>query len=181
MSTLQISPSIPPPLPRFDANLFRQKLAGLADPDSLDESDVGEMREEQKRLATELCLMLATHFNRKTLEAVTLWSRIGTALATASVKVQDGDMSRFCTLCLETVKAHPGIFAADEKAHTVVSELIGKSPEWRQSFVRYIAGRSFIIVILARAAWEYVKADRAAMWEQRRREIEAAEAEVANG
>lgn len=155
--------------------MFRQKLAGLVDPDSSDDSDVGEMREEQKRLATELCLMLATHFNRKTLEVVTLWSRIGTALATASVKVQDGDMSRFCTLCLETVKAHPGIFAADENAHALVTNLIGKSPEWRQSFVRYIADRSYIVAILARAGWEDVKAERSAMWEQRRREIEAAE------
>lgn len=133
------------------------------------------MREEQKRLATELCLMLATHFNRRILQVVTLWSRIGTALATASVKVQDGDMHRFCTLCLETVKAHPGVFAADDTAAGLVTELIGKSPEWRQSFVRYIAGRSYIVVILARAAWEVVKAERAAMWEQHRKEMEAAE------
>lgn len=139
------------------------------------------MREEQKKLATELCLMLATHFNRKSLEVVTLWSRIGTALATASVKVQDGDMARFCTLCLETVKAHPGIFAADEKAGNLIAALIGKSSEWRQSFVRYIAGRSYIIIVLGRAAWEEVKTERAAMWEQRRREIEAAEGEANSG
>jgi hypothetical protein len=132
-------------------------------------------------MATELCLMLATHFNRKSLEVVTLWSRIGTALATAAVKVQDGDMARLITLCLEHVKAHPGIFAADEAAGKLVADLMSRPPEWRQSFVRYIAGRSFIVIILARAAWENVKAEKAAMWEARRREIEAAEGEVANG
>lgn len=124
--------------------------------------------------------MLATHFNRKMLDPMTLWSRIGTALATSSVKVQDGDLSRFITLCLEAVKAHPGIFAADEKALALVGALIEKSTEWRESFVRYISARSYIVIILGRGAWENVKAERSAMWEQRRKEIEAAETEVEN-
>jgi hypothetical protein len=144
-------------------------LAGIADPDSSDDAGGdGEMREDQKRMATELCLMLATHFNRKTLDAMTLWTRIGTALAVSSVKVQDGDLSRFITLCLETVKAHSGVFAADETALKLVETFVGKSVEWRQSFVRYIAARSYIIIILGRGAWEDVKAERSAMWEQRR-------------
>lgn len=131
-------------------------------------------------MAIELCLLLATHFNRKTLDPMTLWTRIGTALATSSVKVQDGDMGRFITLCLEVVKAHPGIFAADEKALKLIEALMGKSSEWRQSFVRYVAARSYIIIILGRGAWEEVKAERQAMWEKRRQEIEAAEREVEN-
>lgn len=180
MSTLQTRPSMPPPLERFDAVLFRQKLAGLADPESSDDSADGALHDEQKRMATEVCLMLATHFNRKTLDPITLWSRIGTALSVSSAKVQDGDLSRFLTLCLETVKAHPGIFAADENAMALVSELTEKPAEWRQSFVRYISSRSYIIIILGRGAWEDVKAERAAMWEQRHKEIESAQEEVKN-
>lgn len=137
---------------------------------------MGEMKEEHKRFATELCLMLATHFNRKSLEVVTLWSRIGSALATAAAKVQDGDLATLITLCLEHVKAHPGIFAADDIAVKLVAALAEKTPEWRQSFVRYIATRSYVVIIFARAKWEEVKADRSAMWENRRAEIEAAEA-----
>lgn len=159
--------------------MFRQKLAGLADPDCLTEDGAARFAVEHKKAAVEMCLMLATHFNRKTLVVTSLWSRIGSGLMTSAAKVQDGDLARLCTICFEHVKAIPSILAADDRAAELIEKLSGESPEWRQSFVRYLVSHSYAVLIFGRQAWEQHKAEREEKWRQWEQETAAIEAEVA--
>lgn len=178
MST-QATSNLPPPLPRLDAQLFRQKLAGLADPDCLTEDGAARFAAEHKKAAVEMCLMLATHFNRRTLVVTSLWSRIGSGLMTSAAKVQDGDIGRLCTICLEHVKAIPSILAADVRAAMFIDKLSKETQEWRQSFVRYLVSHSYAVLIFGRQGWEQHKAAREEDWRQWDLETAAIEAEVA--
>ncbi len=155
MSTQAIS--LPPPLPTFDSAVFRLKLAGLTDPDSSGEDNPSAA--EHKATSIDLCVFLCELFG-ETLDRLSLWDRIASALATAASKTDDGDTDRFITLCLEHVKADPAAAARHLPLGGLLSACDGKSLAWRQGWVRYISGHSYAIVSHARATWEQVKESR---------------------
>lgn len=158
MSTAATSPPPTPAANEFDANAWRQRLAGLTDPD-YSAGDDDPAQAEQKEAAIELCLCLCDLFGAS-LDRMTLWDRIGSALASSAAKVDNGDIDRFVTMCLEHVLADVG--AAGR--HTGVAALLHAASEknlsWRQGFVRYVAGHVYTIPVHARIRWEKIKVQR---------------------
>jgi len=88
---------------------------------------------------------------------MTLWDRIGSALAGACAKCADGDTDRFVSLCLEHVKADSGRASRHEILPRMLGDWSERPAAWRQGFVRYIATHSFAVLAHARLAWERIK------------------------
>ena len=134
-------------------DVFRQKLAGLLDPDR--KCGVAE-KEAVKQDAIRFVCVLA-HLFGDDLDRKTLWSRIDSALVTAHAKTSDDDLDRFASLCLEHVQADPGKAAACD-ALTQLSQTWGmRDPEWRHALLAYIATHRFALLTHGRARWEDVK------------------------
>lgn len=152
--------SVPHPPPTFDAQLFRQKLAGLTDPD-YSAGDDNSAAAEHKRAAIDLCVCLCELFG-ESLDRTTLWDRIGSALMGACPKCADGDTDRFVSLCMEHVRADVGRASRHEILPKLLADWSERPAVWRQGFVRYVATHLFSIVPHARLAWERVKERRAA-------------------
>lgn len=147
---------IAPPLPRFDADAFRRKLAGLTDPDRKPEA--GE-KTEIRETAIRFCTILA-HLFGESLDRVTLWERIGSALSTSIAKVSDDDLDRFTTLCLEHVQAEDGKTAACEPLLSLLQTFSVRPREWRMAFVHYLGTHRTAALVHARARWQEVKEER---------------------
>lgn len=160
MSTQATFSSPPPPPPTFDAESFRQKLAGLTDPDYSGTED-NSTAVEHKQWAIDLCVCLCEVFGDKgrggPLDRLTLWDRIESALRTATAKVDDGSVDRLLTLCLEHVHA---IGYARNVRYLGLLALSDKPLAWRQGFVRYIDRHVPAVLGHAVRAWEQVKDQR---------------------
>lgn len=107
-----------------------------------------------KDVAKSLCVVLAMLYG-KSLDRVKLWDRIDSALLTASAQIQDGDLDRLITLCLDHVKAESVICPPMEP---LVRMFEARPIEWRQAFVSYLGRNHHAVVIHGRLAWESVKA-----------------------
>jgi len=132
---------------------FRRKLAGLVDPDrGGGDAEAADVKEAAHRLG---CVL--AHLFGEDLDRMTLWERIAGGFATACAKVDDGDLDRFVSLCLEHVKAD----AAKASACGALGELLqtfGVRPiEWRHRFVGYVRSHYYPVVVHSRARWELVK------------------------
>lgn len=145
------------PLEPLNAEEFRQRLAGLIDPDAAP-SDL-PAQDEYRAASVRLCVVLAGLFG-DSLDRVTLWDRTGSALATACAKVADGDLDRFVSLCLEHVKADAGRAAADDRLNALVADLSDRPAAWSQGFVRYVAQHAFAVLVHGRRAWQAEKESR---------------------
>lgn len=140
-------------LPTVDYPAFRRKLAGLADPERrATPGEAVNYRNEATAWVVVLCRLFGDELDR-----LTLWSRIDTALRTAGDKAPEGDLDRWCDLCLEHVRADPGRAAADEKhvAWRTVND--AKDLSWKLSFVRWVASNPYAAVTHGRLAWEEYK------------------------
>lgn len=144
--------SLPPPPPTFDAQEFRRRLAGLSDPNRSAATPISSA--EFREAAKTLCVILARLYG-KTLARVKLWDRIDGALLTASAKIQDGDMDRLITVCLDHVKSESIVYGPLEPFMRMLND---RPPEWRQGFVRYLGTSHSAATIHGRLAWESVKA-----------------------
>lgn len=137
----------------IDYEGFRQRLAGLLDPDR--KGGVAEketVKHSAVRFVTVLCHLFGEDLDRKT-----LWSRIDSALVTAHAKTSDDDLDRFASLCLEHVQADPGKAAACGALSTLYAEWQAWPPEIRHSFLGYIATHRYPVLAHGRARWEQVK------------------------
>lgn len=146
----------PPPLPTFDAEAFRRKLAGFSAPAPPGETEVVGMRDDAVRFATILADVFGPDLDR-----ITLWSRIESALETACARESEGDLERWVTLCLEHVKAEPSKCAACMPLGQTLESFAVKPLQWRLEFLRYVNSRRYVVVVRARARWEDVKEKRA--------------------
>lgn len=151
---------LPAPPATFDAQQWRLKLAGLTDPDSSGD-DGNPNAAEHRAAAVDLCLCLCELFG-ESLDRVTLWDRIASALATAAAKCHDGDTDRFASLALEHVKADPGAATRHEGFCAWMLSCGERPSSWRQGFVRYVVTHSFAALAHGRRAWEQRKTERTA-------------------
>lgn len=101
----------------------------------------------------QLCLALCELFG-KSLDRLTLWDRIGSALLTAAAKCDDGDTDRFAALCLDHVKGDPAAAARHEGFSALVVTLAARDDAYRQLFVRHCGQKAAVVLVHARAAWE---------------------------
>lgn len=147
------TPQSPPLLGRLNAQEFRRKLAGLADPDRHPgETEKVEIRET----AIRLCSILASLFG-ESLDRTTLWGRIGSAFETACAKVSDDDLDRWLNLLLEHVQADPVRAAACDAMTQTVQTWAVRPPEWRHSLLNYCRSHRYPLLTHGRARWELVK------------------------
>jgi len=145
-TTLPQPPNPPPPLPEaLTPQKFRQIIAGLVDPDA-NPMNPG-CSDEYKIAAQGLYLHLATHFNRKRLNPLTLWTRISDGVKVACASVPDGDFGKFMGICLTQILARESVFAADDEAANFMVEHDEKSPAWRQGFIRWLGTHGQIAVV----------------------------------
>lgn len=147
------TPAAPPPLDVMDTEALRRKLAGLADPATTPGALTPAV---VKDLAIRFVSVLASLYNRDALDAVALWERIGSALATADAKCGD-DALRFASLCLEHVLAEPGKAAASPALGAVLGTLDAAKDEDRAAFLAYLRNHRYPALAFGRARWEAAK------------------------
>lgn len=137
----------------FDAATFRQEIAGLLERHENDHepADFGAA-------ASQLCVVMAEQFDSDTLDRLTLWDRISSGILTAAAKVDDGDLDRFLSLCLEHVKASPGRTAASETVAMLLG-MFDQDEAWRIGFLRYCQSHIYAVLIHGRASWQQHKED----------------------
>lgn len=145
-----------PPLEEFDAVRFRQELAGLIDEERAGDYQPGDFKEQ----ASQLCYLLAKFYNRDVLEAIKLWERIGSAIATACEQVDDGDLDRLISIALDHVKATHSRVAADDEGMSLLAEITEQDESWRLGFVTYLKSHSYTAIIHGRRYWEASKESR---------------------
>lgn len=93
----------------------------------------------------------------ESLDRMTLWDRIGSALSTSAAKCDDGDTDRFASLCLEHVKADHAAAARHEGFAAWVVAMASRDDAYRQLFVRHCGSKTAIVLVHARHAWEQRK------------------------
>lgn len=157
MSTPANSAELLPSLPPADFAAWRQRLAGLVDPDYI--GDDSSLHREHRRWAVDLGLLLCDVFS-PALDRVTLWDRIGSALRTAAAKCDDGDIDRLLSLAAEHVQADDGRVGAHPDTHRLLLQAQSATLAWRQSLVRYLASHVPAVLALTRQAWEQAKTER---------------------
>ena len=131
---------------------FRQKLAGLVDPNLVLPE---EEREEVKQTAIRFTSILASLFGED-LDRKTLWERIGNGIVVCCAKC-GGDWEAFVNEILQYIKADGGRVAASRPLEAMLSEIEGKPRAWKESFLRVLETKHFIIVVKARALWNSAK------------------------
>lgn len=132
----------------------RRLLAGLIDPERPSGGDAESL--EVKEAAVRFGSILAKLFG-ESLDRVTLWERISSAIEAACSKVDDGDLDRFAHLCLEHVLADAGRAAACDALTATLETFAARPVEWRQAYVRYCRTHRIALVVHVRRRWELVK------------------------
>lgn len=140
-------------IPVIDTKQFRLQVAGLIDPNrKTGAAEEASVKEEAKQLCLALCELFG-----ESLERMTLWDRIGSAILTASAKCDDGDTDRFAALCLDHVKADAAAAARHEGFANWVTTMAVRDDAYRQAFVRHVAQKAAIVLVHSRHAWEHKK------------------------
>ena len=128
---------------------FRQKLAGLIDPQ---ENQTSDRRAELKEVSIMFAACLPEMFGDE-LDRKTLWNRIGTGIQTAFAKTAGDDHEFFIQQVLEHIKAEP----AKASVNTTLAEVIARLGEWpssdRQAWITYFHTHLIPVLVHARKAW----------------------------
>ena len=136
----------------LSAELFRQKLAGLVDPDqAIPEQD----REGVKEIAVRFVSILASLFG-DSLDRKTLWERIGNGIVVCCAKC-GGDWETFVNQILEYIKADGGRVASSKNLEAIIKELLEKPQSYREAWLRVLEAKHFLIIVKARALWNSQK------------------------
>lgn len=137
-------------IPAIDTTEFRRRVAGLIDPNRKTGTlETKSIAEEAKQFCLAMCELFGASLDR-----MTLWDRLGSALTTAAAKCDGGDTDRFAALCLEHIKADPAAAARHEQFASWVVTLAERDDAYRQAFVRHCGSKAAIVLVHARRAWE---------------------------
>lgn len=137
----------------LNAEVFRQKLAGLADASAGEDMFPDDYRE----LASDFVLLLAIGFNRRELDAVTLWSRIDSAIQKGLADCDGEDVDRFVSACLEHILAPINVVATHGTALEIQSTLTKLQDSQRAYFLQYLSRHRYAAIVLGREKWEQHK------------------------
>lgn len=141
------------PLGELTIEQFRQKIAGLIDPQ---EQQSPERRAELKDLAVCFVAGLPQVFGDD-LDRLTLWDRIGTGLQAAFAKTAGDDHEFFIQQVLEHIMASPAKAAVCEPIMATVATLNEWSSSDRQQWITYFNTHLIPILVYARQAWDAEK------------------------
>lgn len=134
----------------------RERIAGLVDPNN---TLAPGWAEEQKRKAIEFVASLPEVFG-DTLDRMTLWDRIGTALQSAHAKTVGADCEFFVSRVLDHIQAAPSAVARNVSVQFMLDWLAGCSVEARQAWLAYLHTHFYAVLVNAKAAWEERKLER---------------------
>lgn len=134
----------------------RLRLAGLIDPN---EDLPKRLADEQKRKAIEFVGCLPEVYG-DSLDRISLWDRIGTALETAHAKTIGVDCEFFVSRVLEHLKAESSKVARCETIGFILDWLSDCSDEAKQAWLTYMATHRYAVLVHAKAAWERTKQER---------------------
>jgi hypothetical protein len=143
-------------LKQLDAAEFRRRLAGLSDAAGGEDLIPDEYRE----LAAEYVLLLAICFNRDRLDAVTLWSRIDSAIERGLAECDGEDIERFVSVGLEHVLASVNVAASNERALEIQDRLFSLRDHQRVFFLRYLADHRYPAIVFGRGKWQAYQQER---------------------
>ncbi len=152
----------------LDCAEYRRRLAGLSDTAGIE----GGFADQYRDLSSECVLLLAICFNRRSLDAVTLWSRIDSAIQKGLAECDGEDVGRFLSACLEHVLANINVSATQPDAIRIQQTLLGLTDDGRVYFLQYMAKHRYVAIVLGREKWENRKAEIAAQLN----ELQAADA-----
>ena len=130
--------------------LFRQKLAGL-----IDEADgESDWAEEYREIASDFVLLLAIGFNRRELDAKTIWARIDGAIQKGLAECDGVDVDRLMSTCLDHVMASVNVVATQSRALEIQASIVAMPKERRAYFCQYLARHRYAAIVLGRQKWE---------------------------
>lgn len=115
--------------------------------------------EDFRDVAADFVCALSIVFNRKELDAKTLWSRIGSAIETGLTEAQGGDLDRFENHCLTHILAPISMVAASESYAAYTAAMRNLDADGSVAFVRYLANHLYPAIIFGRQRWEERKAE----------------------
>lgn len=148
MSTLQV----------LTAEEFRRQLAGLEDVRGTAAFSTEAFREH----ATNFVVALALAFNRRALDATTLWTRIDSAIKRGVTAAQGGDVDALISSALSHVKASPNAVVSPEFA-AMTDAIRALDEDAVYCFLRYLSDHAYTAIIAGKAAWETRKELRKAL------------------
>ena len=144
--------SSPQPLGELTTEQFRQKLAGLLDPQ---EAMADSSKQTIRLLAIDFVSALPRVFGDD-LDRKTLWDRIGSGLQTAYAKTAGADVEFFFSEVFRHI--HAGTAAAREDAiATVLGNVVAIPEPERRAFITYCSTHMPVLLVHARARWTEVK------------------------
>lgn len=147
-----------PTLQALTPEQFRKELAGLTDHRSSAVFSTDSFRDH----ATNLAVALGIVFNRKSLDAKTLWTRIDSAIQTGITAANGADLHALLNAACEHVVASPNAVVSPE-FEGLVMPILSMDEDEAYAFVRHLAKSRYTIVAFAKRAWDERKDLRAAV------------------
>lgn len=146
------TPNVTGALEFLSAEEWRQKLAGLVDPNrQLPPMEQEAVKAEAVSLISVLPSLYGDSLDRKA-----MWERIGNGIASATAKC-GGQWDRFLNDILEYIKADPGRVASSAAIGRFIETMECRPKEWHEQFLRYLETRGNIVVVKARLLWNLNK------------------------
>ena len=142
-----------PPISELSTEEYRQKLAGLIDPE---QEVADDRRTEIKQVAIDFVALLPLFFGEE-LERTTLWDRIGTGLQTALAKTASSDHEFFAQCVLSHILANPAKTASNGQLRDLLDKVGAWTDGDRQAWMRCFGTHLIPILVYARANWEDAK------------------------
>ena len=90
------------------------------------------------------------------LDRKSMWERIGNGIVVCSAKCA-GDWEAFVNQMLQYIKADGARVASSKGLQTVLEEIIPKTKAWKESWLRCMETRHYLIIVQARAVWNSAK------------------------
>lgn len=139
---------LPPKLGTMTTEEYRQRLAGLADPEK---RPAVQSREQIREQAIGFASLLPRVFGSE-LERTTLWDRIGSGLQTAYAKTQT-DYELFINQVLSHIKAEPSRVANCQELWEVMETIDGWDQSSRESWMLLFHSHQIVILVHAKQRW----------------------------
>lgn len=137
-----------PVLRKVSAAEFRRELAGL-----LDKRDSGAFSDDKmQQLAIDLYVALAVLFNRRKLDAKTIWTRLDSAVQRGCSAANGGDVTALVNACCQHVMAAANGMVAPE-VQGLLFPILQMDSDAAYAFVRFVEQRRFTLLAFAQKAW----------------------------
>lgn len=141
-----------PTLKALTPDLFRKQLAGLHDV----RASAAFSPEAFRDHATNLAVLLAIVFNRRKLDAKTLWTRIDSAIQCGVTAANGADIHALINAACEHVQAAPNAVVSEEWG-LLAGGLFRLDDDEAYAFVRHLEKSRFTLIAFAKQAWEQRK------------------------